>query len=425
MSQAFDPENPEQTGGTHSGGNPSGGYGQTSPYGYNSPAGGSFYPGGPGYGEPPMPPRRSHKRGLIATGVIALAAGAALGGLVGNMDHSVAGTATATSKTVLTSGQIAARVDPGLVDVVSTDGLQQATSEGTGIVLTSTGEVLTNNHVVEGATTISVTVVSTGKTYTATVVGTSPTQDVAVLKLSSASGLQMAKISTSATVAVGDAVTAVGNAGGTGGTPSSASGTVTAVNQSITASDENGSNPENLTGLIESNAPIQPGDSGGPLYNASGEIIGIDTAGSSSSNSPRGFSDSTLTQAYSIPIATAVKVAAQIEAGDASSTIHLGYPAFIGVSISATDTSGGLGSAGSTGSGAVVAGVVAGTPAASAGLAAGDTITGVGSTTITSQTDLSAALAQYKPGQSVKISWTDASSQQHSATVQLIAGPAD
>jgi len=296
---------------------------------------------------------------------------------------------------------------------------------GTGLVLTSSGEILTNNHVVEGATTISVTVVSTGKTYTATVVGTSPTQDVAVLKLSSASGLQMAKISTSATVAVGDAVTAVGNAGGTGGTPSSASGTVTAVNQSITASDENGSNPENLTGLIESNAPIQPGDSGGPLYNASGEIIGIDTAGSSSSNSPRGFSDSTLTQAYSIPIATAVKVAAQIEAGDASSTIHLGYPAFIGVSISATDTSGGLGSAGSTGSGAVVAGVVAGTPAASAGLAAGDTITGVGSTTITSQTDLSAALAQYKPGQSVKISWTDASSQQHSATVQLIAGPAD
>ena len=109
MSQAFDPENPEQTGGTHSGGNPSGGYGQSSHYGYNGPAGGSFYPGGPGYGEPPMPPRRSHKRGLIATGVVALAAGAALAGLVGSMDHSVAGTATATSKTVLTR----ARSRPG------------------------------------------------------------------------------------------------------------------------------------------------------------------------------------------------------------------------------------------------------------------------------------------------------------------------
>ncbi len=271
-------------------------------------------------------------------------------------------------------------------------------------MLTSNGEILTNNHVVEGATSISVTVVSTGKTYTATVVGTDPTQDIAVIQLSNASGLATAKISTTAKVAVGDAVTAVGNAGGTGGTPSTASGTVTAVDQSITASDDNGSNPENLTGLIESNAPIAAGDSGGPLYNASGEIIGIDTAGSSSSASPRGYSATSLTEAYSIPITTAVSIATQIEQGKASSTIHLGYPAFIGVQISAaTSTSGGFGGSPgtATGTGAVVSGVVAGTPAAAAGLAAGDTITAVGSTAITSQTDLSTALATYKAGQSV------------------------
>jgi S1-C subfamily serine protease len=201
---------------------------------------------------------------------------------------------------------------------------------------------------------------------------------------------------------------------------------VTALNQSITASDDNGSNAENLTGLIESNAPIEPGDSGGPLYNASGEIVGIDTAGSSSTGVSRGYSASTLTQAYSIPITTAVSIAKQIEAGQASSTIHIGNPAFIGVSIAAaTNTSGGFGGTSGTGAGAVVSGVVDGAPAASAGLVAGDTITAVGSTTVTGQTDLAAALAQYKPGQTVKITWTDASGQSHSASLKLIAGPAD
>ncbi len=315
----------------------------------------------------------------------------------------------------------------GIVDINTDLKYENAQAAGTGMVLTSSGEILTNNHVVEGATSITVTVVSTGKTYTATVVGTDPTDDIAVLKLSNASGLQLAKISTSAKVAVGDVVTAVGNAGGTGGTPSTATGTVTALNQSITATDDSGANAENLTGLIESNAPIAAGDSGGPLYNASGEIVGIDTAGSSASSSPRGFSSTTLTQAYSIPITTAVSIAGQIVAGQASSTIHLGYPAFVGVEVAASDTSGRFGSGGTTttGSGAVVSGVVAGTPAASAGIVAGDTITAVGSTTITSSADLSTALSQYKAGQSVKITWTDASGQSHTATVTLIAGPAD
>jgi S1-C subfamily serine protease len=338
----------------------------------------------------------------------------------GSGSGSGTGTGSGTS-----NGTANATQEVGVVDIVTQLKYQNAEAAGTGMVLTSSGEILTNNHVVDGATSISVTVVSTGKTYTATVVGTDPTQDIAVLKLSNASGLQTAKISTSAKVAVGDAVTAVGNAGGTGGTPSTASGTVTALNQSITATDEDGSNSENLTGLIESNAPIAAGDSGGPLYNASGEIIGIDTAGSSGSSSPRGFSATTLTQAYSIPITTAISIADQIEAGKASSTIHLGYPPFLGVEISASNTSGSFGGQTTTGTGAVVSGVVDGTPAASAGLAEGDTITAVGSTTITSQADLQTALAQYKAGQSVKISWTDASGQSHTATVTLIQGPAD
>jgi S1-C subfamily serine protease len=285
-------------------------------------------------------------------------------------------------------------------------------------VLTSNGEILTNNHVVEGATSITVTVVSTGKTYTAKVVGTDPTADVAVIQLSNASGLKTASIATSAKVSVGDTVTAVGNAGGTGGTPSTATGSVTALQQSITASDESGQNSENLSGLIESNAPIQAGDSGGPLYNSKGQVIGIDTAGSSSG---RRFDAATTTQAYAIPITTAVSIAKQIESGTDSSTIHQGYPPFLGVEVASADQR----SLGSSTTGALVSGVIAGTPAASAGIVAGDTITKVGSTTITASTDLAGSLASNNPGQSVKISWTDAAGQSHTATVRLIEGPAD
>src|SRR6185437_12081488 len=107
-----------------------------------------------------------------------------------------------------------------------------------------------------------------------------PTDDVAVLQLQHASGLKTVSIRT-ATAKVGESVTAVGNAGGTGGTPSAATGQVTALNRAITASDENGGNPEQISGLIETDAAVQAGDSGGPLFNSSGRIIGMDTAASS------------------------------------------------------------------------------------------------------------------------------------------------
>ena len=451
MSQAFDPENPEQTGGTHSGGNPSGGYGQSSHYGYNSPVGGSFYAGGPGYGEPPMPPRRSHKRGLIATGVVALAAGAALGGLIGSMNHGVAGTATATSKTVLTSGQIAARVDPGLVDVVSTDGLQKATSEGTGIVLTATGEVLTNNHVIEGATSIKVIDIGNGKTYTAKVVGYDATQDVAVIQLQNASGLTMASLGDSSTVQTGDSVVALGNAEGKGGTPAVATGTVTALNQSITASDELSDVSEQLTGLIETNAPIEPGDSGGSLVNSYGQVIGMDTA-ASSSYELQGQS-STATQAYAIPINQALSIANDIEAGTTTANIHIGATAFLGIEIgsssgssgdgSGSSGSGGFGSGGfggfggqssqggqsseggtSDGSGVTIAGTVSGSPAANAGITEGDTITAVGGTSVTAAEDVSNALVKYHPGDSISITYENAEGQSQTSTLTLASGPA-
>jgi S1-C subfamily serine protease len=309
-----------------------------------------------------------------------------------------------------TTGQATTAQQVGVVDINTTLDYGQGKAAGTGIVLTSNGEVLTNNHVVQDSTAITVTVVSTGKTYTATVVGTDPSDDVSVLQLKDASGLATAKLGDSAKVAVGAAVTAVGNAGGTGGTPTAAPGTVTALNQSLTASDTNGSNAERLTGMIEVSAAIEAGDSGGPLYdNATGSVIGIDTAASSAR-----FGNGTTT-GFAIPVAKALSIADQIESGQASSTVHLGYPAFLGVQLSAAGQS----------TGAAISDVVDGSAAAMAGLQAGDTVTAVDGTAITSASGLSSALASHEPGDQVRLRYTDSGGQSHTVTVTLGSGPAD
>src|SRR5580658_6290595 len=369
MSQTYDPNEPERGQG-YPGPEQGHGYqGQQPSQGYQGPQHQQGYLGGPGFAAgtgntagqepwwamvtptppPPPPRRRNHRRGLVLTGAIALAAGAAAGGLISGLNRTTAaGTATATSKTMLTASQIAARVDPALVDVVSTDGLQQATSEGTGIVLTSNGEILTNNHVIEGATSIKVTDIGNGKTYTATVVGYDASQDVAVLQLQGASGLTIASLGDSSSVQAGDTVVALGNAQGKGGTPSVAAGTVTALNQSITASDELSGASEQLTGLIEDNANIQPGDSGGSLVNSYGEVIGMDTAANTgySFQSPTGQSGTGSTgaeQAYAIPINEALSIAKQIEAGTTTASIHIGATAFLVVEIQSASQSSGSG----------------------------------------------------------------------------------
>ena len=187
--------------------------------------------------------------GLIPQGQAPQYGGPAPAGPGGTSNGAAGSTSTGTA----TAAQ-----QVGVVDINTVLDFGTGAAAGTGMVLTSSGEILTNNHVIDGSTSISVTVVSTGRIYTATVVGTDPTDDVAVLQLNGASGLATAKIGDSAQVAVGNTVTAVGNAGGTGGTPSSATGTVTALDQSLTATDQNGSNPEQLTGMIEMNADIQP-----------------------------------------------------------------------------------------------------------------------------------------------------------------------
>lgn len=308
---------------------------------------------------------------------------------------------------------IAATVDPGLVDIDTTDSLAGGAGAGTGMILTAGGEILTNNHVVEGATSITVTQVTTGRTYKATVVGTDPTEDIAILQMQGAKGLTPAPLATNAAVAVGDAVVAIGNAGGLGGTPSVVTGAVQGINQTITASDVGGANAETLNGLIQTNAPIQPGDSGGPLVNQSAQVIGMDTAASVGRRFSAGASEG-----FAIPIAHALSIAHLIEAGQASATVHIGLPGFLGVSIAPSNATTSV-------SGALISGVIAGRPAAAAGLHMGDVITAIDGQAVDSAQRLSTLTHAHKPGDKVSVTWTDPGGTAHTASVTLVAGPAD
>ena len=409
-----------------------GGYG---PAGYG-PGGYGYAPGGPGapgygpYGAGPAGGGHSKRRTiLIAAGSAVAAAALTIAGF---------GVSNAFGSTTLTSAQIASKVDPGLVDIVTNLGYQNGEAAGTGMVLTSSGEVLTNNHVIRGATQIKARDVGNGRTYTAKVVGYDEKDDVAVLQLQNASGLQTVSIS-SAGVSVGQKVVALGNAEGKGGTPSKAVGKVTGLGRTITASDEDAATSEQLSGMIQTNAPIQPGDSGGALVNQAGDIVGMNTAASTgaSTTSFQGQSSQGQTQAFAIPISKAERIAGQIEAGQASSTVHLGQTAFLGVQISTGSTGSGDfggfggfgGNGGSTGgstagNGALVAGVVSGSAAAQAGLTEGDEITSVAGHAVTSATGISSTLATHHPGDKITIGWTDQSGQSHTATVTLTTGPA-
>jgi S1-C subfamily serine protease len=316
---------------------------------------------------------------------------------------------------------IASRVDPGLVDINTTVDYGQAEAAGTGMVLTADGEVLTNNHVIDGATSISVTDVGNGKTYSATVLGYSVTSDVAVLQLAGAAGLQTVTTATGAP-SVGEQVVGVGNAGGAGGTPSYAGGAVTATGQSITASDDLTHSEEQLTGMIETNADIQAGDSGGPLVDDSGRVIGMDTAGSQSFQ----FDSPSQGVGYAIPISTATSIASQIEASRSSSSVHVGPTAFLGIQVGAGSTGGfgGNGFGSNSVSGVPVAGVVANSPAADAGLGEGDVITSVGGHSVTSQPALQDVMVtDLSPGQDVTVQYTDSAGQQQSVSLTLANGP--
>jgi S1-C subfamily serine protease len=408
-------------------------------------------PPGP-IGEPPPTPRRLWRRPLLA-GLVVVALAALAGGAVahfawppnssspsaragspfgrvfpgltpsqnGSSNSAPSGNAAAASGT---TDSLAAQVDPGLVDINTTTA-NVGLGAGTGMVVTSAGEVITNNHVIEGATRITATDVGNGKTYTARVVGYDKSRDVAVLMLVGASGLKTVPVGDSSTLHVGASVVTVGNAGGVGGTPSAAAGSVSALAQAITAADDGAASSERLTGLIEVNGQLQPGDSGGPLVDASGNVVGMDTAASanfsfqSSSGNSNGFA---------IPINRVLTIAKQIVAGTASATVHIGPSAgaFLGVLIAPLSAAGGLPGGFDSGSGApgvFVEDTVPGSPADAAGLTQGDTITALNGRAVNSPSALTALMAKQRTGERVRLSWLDGAGTAHTSTLRLAAAP--
>ena len=314
----------------------------------------------------------------------------------------------AATSTLAGSGAVAALVDPTLVDITADLMYSSRTAEGTGIVLNSSGLVLTNNHVIAGATAIRAVDVGDGQEYTVTVLGYDSSHDVALLQLDGAFGLAAADFGDSSRIAVGEPVVGIGNAGGLGGTPSAASGTVVALRRSIEASADYDATPERLDGLIATDADIRPGDSGGPLVDSAGQVIGLDTA-ASEGHSPA----LTAREGYAIPIDAAMAVVRRIEDGQASATIHVGQTAFLGFEIAASKTPG-----------VTVAQVFYSTPAALAGRIPGDVVVAIAGQTVASPAALSALLGRYQPGDMVQITWDDPMGTRHTSTVQLAAGPA-
>lgn len=325
---------------------------------------------------------------------------------------------------------IAERVDPGLVDITTRFTDQPAGAAATGMVLTPTGEVLTNNHVIDGASNISVTDVGNGRTYDATVVGYDRSDDVAVLQMQGASRLRTVDIGDSSRVGVGDPVLALGNAGGRGGTPVSAHGRVDAVNRTIIASDDAAGNVQRLTDMIQVSANLQPGDSGGPLVNSRGEAIGMNTAAPETAPGDRG--QPSPQTGFAIAISKAMAISSQIRSGTSSSTVHIGPTGFIGIRTapagSGSDEGDSSGSGDNPngplgGTGAAVVSVIPDSPAERAGLRSGDVIVALDNDTVDSPTTLTNLMLRHHPSDDVWLTWVDRSGHRHSAVTRLSTGP--
>jgi S1-C subfamily serine protease len=387
----------------------------------DEPAWGSGHPVVDRGRRPSGPPERPFRsRGVVATVVtLALVAGG-LGVGIGYAIHGVppaqsssqsppqsggaAGGGTGASNPTSLSA-IASEVAPELVNINTTLAYQTAMGAGTGMVVASSGRVITNNHVIAGATSIKATDLGNGKTYAASVVGYDVSDDVAVLQLQGASGLPTVSFSKSQT-RLGDRVIAIGNAGGRG-TPTAAAGVVTGLDKAITAQSELSGTTEHLSGLIETNAAIESGQSGGPLVSSKGRVVGMVTAGSPDFAFSQGAS-----QGYAVPAAAFRSIATDIVNGKESGGVHVGATPFLGVRVSSVQ-----------GTGALVVQVLSTSPAAGGGIQPGDLIVGLAGQAVRSPDTVSAVLGAYHPGAQVDVQLLDPAGQQRSVTVTLVAGP--
>jgi S1-C subfamily serine protease len=430
-------------------------------------------------GAAPKPPR-ARRRGRLAVYAIVVLAAAGLGtaaavGLTSHPTTPVTGVSShqvpgpqndVTRSGSLRASAVAAKVDPGVVDIDALIAYSGGTSsEGTGMVISKAGLILTNNHVIDGSDSIHVraAVAHGGKEYTATVVGYDSAHDVALLKISDSAALKPVSVGNSSQVKLGTPVVALGNAEGQGGLPRAAAGIINSLSKTISPTDESTGATETLHNMLQTDADVVSGDSGGPLANGAGQVIGMTTANASSSQS----ASSVL--GYAIPINTALIVAHQIAAGQASSSVQIGLPGFLGVLVPESNSSSpaqqaaqqrqqerqsgstgtgpaGTGPSGSgdgssscvldnsdtsvpdliapVSSGALVDGVLCGTPAAKAALVSGDVITSVDGRAVTDPASLTQSVSDLHPGARVKLGWETPAGQHRTGTVTLGEAPA-
>ncbi|MEU4577378.1 MULTISPECIES: trypsin-like peptidase domain-containing protein [Nonomuraea] len=369
---------------------------------------------------PPPPPPPAGKPGFSArqkaVAGLAMAAMAIVGGVVGGavvtsfQQPSVAAVSAPSptfkqASNPLSVAEVARRTQPSVVMI------QGASGEGSGVVLSADGLILTNNHVVVGAAQggqMSVKF-SDGKTAKATVVGTDPATDLAVIRAEGVSGLTAAQLGDSGRLQVGDSVLAMGSPLGLDG--SVTMGIISALDRTLTVGGggqeqlppgwgrEQGQSgqPTTIGGAIQTDAAINPGNSGGALVNASGQVVGINTAiATAGSNGSIGVG-------FAIPINTAKHVSEQL-----ISTGKVRH-AFLGVSV--TDATGDV-------AGALVSQVNAGSPAEKAGLKQGDLITKIGDKPVDGSENVVGQVRGFKPGQQVQITYMR-DGRQSTATVTL------
>jgi len=392
----------------------------------------------PFYAPPPQPAESVWSRiaaYVVLIAIVATAAGVGIGFTLarGITSHQLAGAnspSSSQSSSQSTSGpespitpstpgtgsgdanSVAAAVTPAIVDINTTLGNGEAA--GTGMLISPTGEILTNNHVVSGSVSITVSVEGKSDSYSAHVVAVNVSKDIAVIQIDqSVSGLPTVNFADSSSLKIGDTVITLGNALGQGGPPHVTQGQVTDLNQTITAS-EGGGNSETLTGLIQSDAVIYEGDSGGALVNSAGQVVGMITAGEA-----QGFRSAGSDVGYAIPSNTAISVVNQIRAQDHAADLTYGQVGYLGVAVQTLDqfSAGQLGLNVSSGA-LVTSNPAQGTPAAQAGISRGSVITKLGDSAVTSTDTLGTAVRSHRPGDTVSVTWVSTSGT-HSANVTL------
>ncbi len=372
-------------------------------------------PAGPapvGSSAPPSPSRRGRRTVAVLAAAGLMAASAAGGALLAvNLDNNDASpTTTSLAASPVRGNQdsapdeplskAAAAVLPSVVSITFESNL--GAGEGSGVIISSDGQILTNNHVVAAAAdggTLSVTF-SDGSKADARILGRDPATDLAVIQAEGVDGLTPAKLGSSADLNVGDTVLAIGSPLGLEGSVSA--GIVSALDRSITLSNDlpqspfgndgqSQGTPSAVIDAIQTDAAINPGNSGGALINADGEVVGINTANASLAGGGGASSQGgNIGLGFAIPIDSARSIAEQlVENGEVT---H----AFLGVRIADAENGGG----------AVVADVNEGQPAAEAGLEQGDVITRVDDTKVTSGSDLTSAIRSHEPGDRVTITYT-------------------